>query len=208
MKTILAAIAALLVTGCTSTDHLLALEVHGPRLGATVHVYEGAAEIASATGMYGFVDSNSPGAVVSLNPSRDHELEIRVEGFEPEKLRLTSHVVGSQVALLVTYCCIFPVGAPIFIPLAISSNSYLYRLEPSTAVVTLRPIARSDGPPAPPTNQPSTPEVSAQPAAVRAPPPPSKVEPVAASKPAFCSSCGAKFQGEDQRFCPSCGAKR
>ena len=207
---------ALLSSGCGAIHRETPIEVE--RTGsARVSVYEN-----------GELVYTGPPLRPLLDPSCDHDLEIRCEGHETAHLRLESHVNGSSVVLLVCECLVLPIiGLPI-LPLAIAGDAF-EALEPESPRVTLKALdvaseQETQTPPAPANTAPSstkqpasTPPTATQPVPPpqqAAPPPPSTEKPASApstEKPTsanrYCTSCGKPLK-PGAAFCTECGAKQ
>jgi hypothetical protein len=188
-----AALAAVLVLahGCAAVDREVVFRTNP----SNVRVSEGGVAVRSV----------GPGRY-KLDPSRDHDLRVEADGYEPTRLLVTSHVSGLRVTLVVVETlCLSIIVLPLLWPTWIATG-YWYELEPEEPTVTLvknsgstgsAPVATRPTPPAsPPRPTPSAP--------APAPPPPPPQPPPATS--AFCGSCGARLV-QSAAFCGSCGAR-
>lgn len=206
-----AALAAVLVLahGCAAVDREVVFRTNP----SNVRVSEGGVAVRSV----------GPGRY-KLDPSRDHDLRVEADGYEPTRLLVTSHVSGLRVTLVVVETlCLSIIVLPLLWPTWIATG-YWYELEPEEPTVTLVNSSGSTGPistpspapaprptptPPPPPTPPPVPAPTPRPtppAPPRPAPPPPAPTTAPPTKPAFCGSCGTKL-ALAAKFCGSCGAR-
>ncbi|MCW8139656.1 MAG: hypothetical protein KIT58_12230 [Planctomycetota bacterium] len=128
------------------------------------------------------------GQVMRLDRTKDHVIEVRADGYEPQTLKLVSEVSAWRVAVsiilngLVSTPTLW-IATPFLCGVDIRSGAWKV-LEPGEVLTELHR----------PGQGPSSGEPSAS------------TWPTATPSPAgFCNSCGARLSGT--RFCTGCGAR-
>ncbi len=200
-----------LVASCAAVDREIVIRTDPPN----ARVFDGAAPLSPKGG---------PGRY-KLDPSRDHDLRVEADGYEPQRLTVVSTVSGLRVTLVVVETlCLSIIVLPLLWPTWIATG-YWYEFEPEEPVVRLlktdgassSPASAAPTRPSPPTPAPAPrptpppPRPTPAPAPRPTPPPPPPAAPPPPTRPAppppEPTPPPPPAPSSKPAFCGACGAR-